>query len=66
MIEIVQPFNVNFFKHDYPNSNYKVFILMPDYVNYCGRDSDMAFPSKTSSANTKNNRYVNKCDYSMG
>ena len=30
-------------------------------------DSDTAFPSKTSSANTKNiNRYVNKCDYSMG
>ena len=26
---------------------------IPDHVSYCGRDLDMAFSPKTSSANTK-------------
>ena len=68
MIEILWPFNVNFFKHDYPNSNYKTMSekmsgkkkkKIPDHVSYCARD--------LASANTKNiNWYVNKCDHSMG
>lgn len=49
MIINVGYFHIDFFKKDYSKSIYKVFTFMPEtMLSYCGRNSNMAFPLKTS------------------